>query len=770
VKARRQAEDLLSTGDHVKRALSVAVGTAVFLAVPATASAAPPAGDAPTAPTRIDDLSSPLSDKQRDLRATALEDVLQGEATPQGDNKVVQVAKGQYAELAREDTDAIWTVLGEFSDLPHNQIAPPDRSVDNTTIWNKDFSQPYFEDLLFSQQDGDVSMSNFYDELSSGRYTVTGEVEDWTEVPGTGASYGDNAKGDKAAWTFVNDSVNGWYAKQLAAGKTVAQIDEYLSQFDVWDRYDSDGDGNFDEPDGYIDHFQAVHSGMGEEVGGGALGSAAIWSHRWYNQTTRIGKGGPTVDGAVNPLGGTQVGESKYWIGDYTVEPENGGVGVFSHEFGHDLGLPDLYDTSGNSGGAENSTAFWTLMSSGSYGNSGRPEDGIGTKPVHMGAWEKLQLGWLNYAAVQPGAKTDLKLGPATSNTKQAQALIALLPERQVSTTVGTPYEGADFWYSGSGDDLDNTMLTALPAGAATLTAKVRYDIETDWDYGYAVYSTDGGKTFTSIPTSRSTSTDPNGQNFGSGITGDTGGAWVDLTADLTTVPAGALVGFRYWTDGAASEPGLLVDAVAINGTPVTNWTLNGFTQTTGSATTSYFNAYIAENRAYTGYDAGLQTAPYNFGDPSRPDWAERLPYQDGLLVSYWNAQYSDNNVGAHPGGGLILPVDAHPGLLYEPTDDEGSDLSDGESWRPRIQSYDSTFGRQATDRITLHDPDTGVAGTYGGLPAVPVFDDTQDRYVAPGEQPDANGWTGVDVPKTGTRITVVSTSAHDSFMQVRVG
>jgi immune inhibitor A len=682
----------------------------------------------------------------------------------------VQVAKGQYVELAQEDSDAIWTVLGQFSDLPHNTIPAPDRSVDNTTIWTEDFSRSYFDRLLHSSADGVNSVANFYEELSSGRYSVTGEVEDWTTVPGTGASYGDNALGDAAAWKFVDDSVNGWYAGQVAAGRTPAQIDEYLSQFDVWDRYDHDGDGDFDEPDGYIDHFQAVHSGMGEEVGGGALGQAAIWSHRWYDQTTRIGAGGPAVGSGVNALGGSRVGQSKYWIGDYTVEPENGGVGVFAHEFGHDLGLPDLYDTSGNSGGAENSTAFWSLMSSGSYGNSGQPADGIGTKPIHMGAWEKLQLGWLDYEAVQPGAKADLKLGPSTANTKQAQALITLLPDRQVTTTIGTPYEGADFWHSGSGDDLDNSMLTPLPAGATTLAAKVAYEIEQDWDYAYAVYSTDGGTTTTSIPTNRSTTTDPNGQNAGAGITGSTGGQWVDLTADLRGVPAGALVGFRYWTDGAAAESGLQVDAVAINGRSVTAWQLDGFTVTAGTATQAFFNAYIAENRAYTGYDAGLRTSPYNFGDPARPDWAERLPYQDGLLISYWNAQYTDNNVGAHPGSGLILPVDAHPGLLYEPTDDEGSNRTNGESWRPRIQSYDSTFGRQPTDRITLHDPDTGVAGTYGGLPAVPVFDDTKDWYVAPDEQPDANGWSGVDVPRTGTKITVVSTSAQDTFMQVRVG
>ena len=60
----------------------------------------------------------------------------------------------------------------------------------------------------------------------------------------------------------------------------------------------------------------------------------------------------------------------------------------------HDLGLPDLYDTSGNTGGAENNTAFWTLMSSGANIGDGGP-DGIGDAPTDMGVWELFQLGWL---------------------------------------------------------------------------------------------------------------------------------------------------------------------------------------------------------------------------------------------------------------------------------------------------------------------------------------------------------------------------------------
>ena len=71
---------------------------------------------------------------------------------------------------------------------------------------------------------------------------------------------------------------------------TMAEIKAYLATFDKQDRYDIDGDGDFNEPDGFIDHFQIVHAGGDQAAGDPTYGSDAIWSHRWYAAVTQ---GGP---------------------------------------------------------------------------------------------------------------------------------------------------------------------------------------------------------------------------------------------------------------------------------------------------------------------------------------------------------------------------------------------------------------------------------------------------------------------------------------------
>ncbi|MEN8239487.1 MAG: immune inhibitor A domain-containing protein, partial [Actinomycetota bacterium] len=416
----------------------------------------------------------------------------------------------------------------------------------------------------------------------------------------------------------------------------------------------------------------------------------------------------------------------------------------------------DLYDTSG---GGENSTGFWTLMSSGSWLGDGTVD--IGSRPGHMGAWEKFQLGWLNYDVAFAGQTSTHKLGPAMTNTKQAQTVFVVLPDKEVTEQIADPYAGNYFYYSGAGNNISNTMeKTFTLAADSSLTAKANVQIEIDWDYAYLAASTDGGATWTNIETNLSTTTDPNGQNFGYGITGDSGG-WVDLTADLSAYTGDVMLRFHYWTDVAVIEPGFMVDDIVITGYPLdgaeedAGWEFHGFRTTTGEETGSYFNAYVAENRVYMGYDDGLRVGVYNFGftdDPDLGNYVEHFPYQDGLLISYWDSSQNNNQTAVHPGEGLILPIDAHPEVMY---------TAQGWVWRNRVQSYDSTFGLDATDAVELHL--LSEASYHPSLPAEPVFDD-RNSYWDP-----LNPTGSVIVPNTGTQIMVKSISAQGAFMQVIV-
>ena len=536
-----------------------------------------------------------------------------------------------------------------------------------------------------------------------------------------------------------------------------------------------------------------MHAGGDEAAGDPNQGTDAIWSHR---SGANLQSGGPLGVGVnVGSNGGLASSAdvpnnpTGIWVYDYTMQPENGGLGVFAHEFGHDLGLPDLYDTSGNTGGAENNTAFWTLMSSGANIGDGGP-DGIGDAPTDMGAWERLQLGWLEaqgdqgpfYTVTQPGEHKAVQLGPNTPNTKKPSALISLLPDKDQLVDIGAPYAGSWMFWSGQGNNLENTMTHTVTAAAATpLTAKVRYAIEKDWDYAY-LEATSNGTDWTPVHTNLSTATNPNQQNDGEGITGSTAGAWVDLSA---TVPAGTTaIRFRYWTDVAAVESGIRIDNVAVDGTVIgtaetadEGWEFDGFNRQQQQAIVKRFNAYIAENRQYDGYDASLKTA-YNFGfvGTAKDNWVETHPYMPGLLVTYWDDSYEDNNVGEHPGHGLILPVDAHPEFSHWP---------DGTLMRNRILSYDSTFGLAPTAALTLHLSRFDAQGKFaetmtGTVPsraAVRTFDDrntywfASDGHTSGGTHPGRYqpGWYSVDVPKTGTTISVVSQAKHGNQLNLQV-
>jgi immune inhibitor A len=163
----------------------------------------------------------------------------------------------------------------------------------------------------------------------------------------------------------------------------------------------------------------------------------------------------------------------------------------------------------------------------------------------------------------------------------------------------------------------------------------------------------------------------------------------------------------------------------------------------------------VVEFRTYKGYESGLKVGPYYFGYANtKPDFVDHFPYQDGMLINYWDTSQPDNNTGLHPGQGLLLPVDAHPTALLR--------CGGPAIWRNRVQTYDSTFTLTRTDGIpNIHQ--NSVLCPVPSLSAVSVFDSRKSYYDL------ANPLGSVIIPNVPLTITLQSISAQDSFMQVEV-
>jgi immune inhibitor A len=178
-----------------------------------------------------------------------------------------------------------------------------------------------------------------------------------------------------------------------------------------------------------------------------------------------------------------------------------------------------------------------------------------------------------------PRGKITLRFGGQTQN-------------RLISTD---PHSGRTFWWSDRGDGMDSSLTKSIDLRSATdpkLAFWAWFAIEADYDYAYVTVSSDGGAHWTPLKTEASTSTDPNGQNLGNGITGSSGGqtatGWAHLTADLSPY-AGKQVQlrFEYVTDGNLNFGGFAVDDIEIPGLPLdeaetdNGWTTSGFIRST---------------------------------------------------------------------------------------------------------------------------------------------------------------------------------------------
>jgi immune inhibitor A len=226
-----------------------------------------------------------------------------------------------------------------------------------------------FHHLLFDATNPD-SMTSFYKELSYGTFEVSGEVIGYLRMPRPYAYYTAGQSGMSSNYP------------QNTPGLLFDALTEFCKS-DTLQRFDLDGDG-------FVDGIFLIHAGGGAEAEPDPTKRPnQIWSHKWTLPQ-------PFVNQGVKVFA-------------YSTEPEDGRVGVFAHEFGHVLGLPDLYDTTYRTHGVGN----WCLMGGGSWG-------GGGLRPVRMSCWCLAQLGWIKPKNVtKAGAHTLLPLATDKSASRR---------------------------------------------------------------------------------------------------------------------------------------------------------------------------------------------------------------------------------------------------------------------------------------------------------------------------------------------------------------
>jgi immune inhibitor A len=236
------------------------------------------------------------------------------------------------------------------------------------------YSRASFDSMAFNGWPTGT-IDDYYTEISYGNLTLSGQALGWYTAANTRAYYGNGQKG----WgTYPQNAAK--LVEEAVDAAEIAGCD--------FSQYDNDGDGE-------AESIVIVHAGQGAET---SLDTNDIQSH-----VSRI-----------SSMGGTARSYDGVLIDRYACCPElqasspaaHINIGVFCHEYGHVLGLPDLYDvnrwcTTVSSWGV----GAWGLMSFGGWGGDVMTP----SSPSHMCSWSKIQMGWLS-PAVMSGYSSTLTL------------------------------------------------------------------------------------------------------------------------------------------------------------------------------------------------------------------------------------------------------------------------------------------------------------------------------------------------------------------------
>lgn len=467
-------------------------------------------------------------------------------------------------------------ILMDYADYSHEELdKKEDWSIKG--LKGSDYTPELFEEMLFGEDtyigsDGKeyMTFNKFYKEVSGGSYSIRGKVAGWYKAKNEAAYYGADRNGNYSdqdeALELVKEAI-----------QAVAKDSNFnLSDFDIENK---SGEGDYFKPDGVIDTVIIIHPGIGEEWGGGSLGESAIWPFRrgftWYYDDEMKGEYYKIEDH-----------EGKEWLfDDFIIVAQDSALDLLIHEYGHVLGLPDLYGSSGSNPPVE----YWSIM-----GGSYTGESIKGSMPNCFGAYGReylqnsfeekgIQTNWMNQRVInledidQQGI--DIELNQSSSRGSGVDTVRINLPEK--TTTITTPFNGEFAYFSGNENNLRNSMKTTIDLSnyeKAELKFKTWYNIDPGFDFATVRVNevgkedewetVEGNITTTEVDDwliDNETEEEIKERNPGHGITGDSNDQWIDADFDLTKYCGSKIdLTFYFWTDTNTPGKGIYLDDIRI--------------------------------------------------------------------------------------------------------------------------------------------------------------------------------------------------------------
>jgi M6 family metalloprotease-like protein len=292
-----------------------------------------------------------------------------------------------------------------------------------------------FQDMVNndSWKGGIGGMSKYYKDVSYNTVSIQADYKDWITAAHTSSYY---AYSNPNFGTRVQELID-------------QAIDSAEANGTDFSLYDNDGDGS-------VDGLFIVHAGIGAEEGGQT-------QYIWSLQSSLSASYQRTYDGKT--------------ISRFIILPELYGsnhvdIGVFCHEYGHMLGLPDLYDTNGSTNGASEGVGNWCLMAGGSWGGNGSTPE----RPAHMSAYCKELLGYTAPTVVLSGqalsipqAETNAFSYKIWMDENQADEYMLIENRQKTGFDLNLPASGllmyhvdknlADIWPGSNSVNVTNTHL-----------------------------------------------------------------------------------------------------------------------------------------------------------------------------------------------------------------------------------------------------------------------------------------------------------------------